>query len=385
MSRLHSRMITAIRSGNCRSQWPCRFVAALVLLAAVASSPTAGQAGDGQAPPRREAAQVFFSGHSLIDNPLPDWVELIATSLGKRISWEQQMILGSPLRLRTRGEGPTGWKGYRYGKNRVGEGMDVIDELGQGRSAGTGRPYDTLVVAENHGLLGSIIWENGIGYLRHFHDRLTAVNPSGRTLYVHAWLGIDRQDPGRFVAREMEISRIWECAAEKANLSLEAENRPAGLSVIPAGSALATLVQRGLSGQVADLAGSPVQVVDAIFRDDVHLTDPGIYFLAAVHYAAIYGQSPQGAAAPGSVAPDLAAELQTLAWQVVQRFQESRRPQMAECRRILVDSVCESYWSYTQSYEEIGRCKGYFSRTDPEREGNPFVWPDSQWTALPFP
>jgi hypothetical protein len=355
------------------------------VLSAVTSSPAAGQARDDRAPLPKENAQVFFSGHSLIDNPLPDWVELIATSLGKSISWEQQMILGSPLRLRTRGENATGWKGYHYGKNRVGEGLDVIDELRSGRRAGTRRPYDTLVVAENHGLLGSIIWENGIGYLRHFHDRLTAANPAGRTLYVHAWLGIDRDDPARFVAREMDISRIWECAVEKVNLSLEAENRPANLGVIPAGSALATLVQQGLAGQSIHLSGSPAEVVDALFRDDVHLTDPAIYFLAAVHYAAIYGQSPQGAAAPDSVAPDFAAELQALAWQVVTRFAENLRPKMAECRRILVESVCESYWSYTQSYEEIGRCKGYFSRSDPDREGNPFIWPDSQWSALPFP
>lgn len=355
------------------------------MLAALLAFPTIVHSQGVEAGVSRDSAQVFYSGHSLIDNPLPDWVELIAESLGKKISWEQQMILGSPVRLRTRGEGSTGWKGYRYGKNRDGEGLDVIEELRVGRSAGTGHPYDTLVVAENHGLLGSIIWENSVGYLRHFHDRLTDANPSGRTLYVHTWLGIDRDDPQSFVSRESGISRIWECVAERVNLSLEAEKRPATLSVIPAGSALAILVQEALSGKVANLTGSQKEIVDGIFRDDVHLTDPGIYFLAAIQYASIYGQSPEGAAVPGSVPAELAAELQTLAWEVVERFRENGRPEMAECRRIIVDSVCKSYWSFTQSFHEIGRCKGYFSQTRPEPGGNPFIWPDAQWTALPAP
>src|SRR5687767_9818206 len=47
----------------------------------------------------RESAQIFFTGHSLIDNPLPDWVELIAKSKGNKIAWEQQNIPGAPLRL----------------------------------------------------------------------------------------------------------------------------------------------------------------------------------------------------------------------------------------------------------------------------------------------
>lgn len=338
----------------------------------------------------RNSAQIFFTGHSLIDNPLPDWVELIARSQGKSTAWEEQIVIGSPLRARTRGDDAEsrGWAGYRNGKNRNGEGMDVIAELRNPTHVRTGRPYDTLVVAENHGSLGSIIWENAIGYLRHFHDRLLEANPKGRTLYVHTWLGVDKDDPAPWLEHETNASIVWQCVAEKVKLTLQAEDRPANLSVVPAGSALVELVKRTLDGEVAALTGSPRKKLDRIFRDDVHLTDAGIYFVAAVHYAAIYNQSPEGAAAPPTVPRDLARELQKIAWVVTRDFlkrESAHPPSMEECRRVIVEKVCRSYWTHARELDEVGRCQSYFAETHPKPGDNPFVWPDPNWKALPKP
>ncbi|MDR6820602.1 hypothetical protein J2X76_005802 [Neorhizobium sp. 2083] len=366
--------------------------AARRLVAASLACLLSGAALPQEIPPAspRNSAQIFFTGHSLIDNPLPDWVELIARSLGKSVAWEEQIVIGSPLRARTRGDDAesSGWAGYKNGKNRNGDGMDVIAELRHPTHVRTGRPYDTLVVAENHGSLGSIIWENAIGYLRHFHDRLLDGNPQGRTLYVHTWLDVDKDNPTLWLEHETNASTVWQCVAEKVRLTLQAENRPANLSVVPAGFALVQLVRKTLDGEVAGLSGNTRKKLDRIFRDNVHLTDIGIYFVAAVHYAAIYRQSPEGAAAPPTVPRDIAKELQSIAWAVTRDFlkrESSHPPDMAECRRVIVEKVCRSYWTLAAEPNEVGRCQGYFAETHPKAGDNPFVWPDPNWKALPRP
>nr|WP_250810149.1 hypothetical protein [Neorhizobium tomejilense] len=355
------------------------------LLSGAALSQEVTPASDAQ-----HSAQIFFTGHSLIDNPLPDWVELIAQSQGKTIAWEEQIVIGSPLRVRTRGDDAEsrGWAGYKYGKNRNGDGMNVIEELQHPTHVHTGRPYDTLVLAESHGSLGAIIWENAVGYLRHFHDRLLDGNPKGRTLYVHTWLGVDKDNPAPWLEHETNASVVWQCVAEKVKLTLQAEKRPANLFVVPAGTALVELVKRTLDGEVVGITGSTREKLDRIFRDEVHLTDIGIYFVAAVHYASIYRQSPEGAAAPPTVSRVLAKELQKIAWAVTRDFlkrESLHPPSMAECRRVIVEKVCRSYWMHSGEANEVGRCQSYFAEAHPKPGDNPFVWPDPNWKTLPKP
>ena len=327
------------------------------------------------------AAKVLFSGHSLLDNPLPDWVEMIAQSKGRRLAWEEQIVIGSPVRVRTWGDGD--WRGYGYGKNRNGEGLNIARELSHPKS---GDAYDALGLAEGHTLLGMILWENAIGYLRHFHDRLLEGNPSGRTFYYHSWLGLDKRDPEPWLRHEENAAGVWQCVAEKVRLSLEEEGKQANITILPAGTALTELVRRVKGGQVKALHGSLAQQLDMIFRDDVHLTDIGIYYVAAVSYASIFKESPQGAAAPSSIAPALAEELQVLAWEYAQDYEQREahsRPSMASCRQILVNKACPSYWSLKKEPSEIGKCS-YFADTRPG-SGNPFVWPDPDWQALAAP
>jgi hypothetical protein len=332
-------------------------------------------------------AQVFYTGHSLIDNPLPEYVELIAKSLGKQIDWEEQIVIGSPLRARTWGDG--NWTGYHSGKNRTGRGMDVAAELRRHSRMTSGRPYDTLVVAEAHTVIGTIIWENSVGYLRNVYDRMTDGNPEARTIYDHVWLGIDKSDPRPWIEYEKNASLVYQCVVRKVQLTLEAENRPARLSVMPGGTALVDLVQRILRDEVPGISGTDREKLDNIFRDDVHLTDVGIYFMAAVQYATIYGSSPEGAKAPPAVHEDTARALQTIAWNHVRTFNASVNLNdltMEDCRKGIVENACRSYWTMDGRREEIGRCQGYFGNFQPkEADGNPFIWPDPHWKPLPYP
>lgn len=327
--------------------------------------------------------KLMFSGHSLLDNPLPDWVERIVRSKGGNLEWQQQIVIGSPVRVRTWGDG--NWSGYHDGKNRWGEKLDIIKELRQPEDA---RPYDILVLAESHSVVGAIIWENAIGYLRHFHDQLAAGNARGQTFYYHAWLDIDKADPTAWLEHETNAAMVWDCAAARVNLSLREESRPAAISVLPAGAALVELVRRILSNEVAGLEGSSRQQLDRIFSDNVHLTEAGVYFLAALHYGVIFGRSPEGAASPPGVAPQLAASLQEIAWEVAQRHRARSgepAPDMEACRREIATNVCQSYWEMKARPGEIRNCRSYFSRSRPEPAGNPFIWPDPTWKALPAP
>lgn len=357
------------------------FLGAL-LLVSWGTAPARAEASKGEL----QSAQVFYTGHSLLDNPLPEYVELIAKSLGKQIAWEEQIVIGSPLRVRTWGDG--NWAGYTYGKNRTGEGMNVVEEFRNPKRLPKGKRYDTLVVAEGHSIVGALIWENSIGYLRNIHDRLIDGNPDARTLYYHAWLGLDKKDPSPWMRHEKNASLVFQCIARKVQLSLEEENKKAQLSIMPAGTALVALVEAILKDQVPGISGSTEEKLNRIFFDDVHLREAGIYFMAAVQYASIYHASPEGAKYPPMVQPETAKALQKIAWDHVKAFEASTdlsRLTMEDCREAMVKNACESYWMMKGEPGQVQRCRDYFANTRPETDGNPFIWPDPNWKPLAYP
>ncbi|MCF6289183.1 MAG: hypothetical protein L3J53_08130, partial [Proteobacteria bacterium] len=69
---------------------------------------------------------IFISGHSLIDNPFAEFLEGISTDKGITYNWNQQIGIGSPIRVRTSGNSspPNNWQGYNTGKNRDSFDMD---------------------------------------------------------------------------------------------------------------------------------------------------------------------------------------------------------------------------------------------------------------------
>ncbi|UIY28988.1 hypothetical protein LZK73_20495 [Neorhizobium galegae] len=53
-------------------------------------------------------------------------------------------------------------------------------------------------------------------------------------------------------------------------------------------------------------------------------------------------------------------------------------PSMAECRRVIVEKVCRSFWVHVGEPNEASGCQSYFAETHPDPGGNPFVWPDPE-------
>lgn len=357
------------------------------------STGTTGTTGDppvdpGWAP--RTRARVFLSGHSLTDDPLADYVLEIAESLGDDFNYNQQIGIGSPIRVRTLGDSwdNLDWPGYRSGKNRDGNDMDVIAELASPQTLGPGELYDTLVITERHDILGTIQWEDTTGLLRHYHDRLIDGNPAGATLLYHSWLDIDKDAPEAWIVHEKNALIAWECVADKVNHTLEADGRPDRVVTLPVGAALVRLVEAALADEVAGIAGTTSQKMDLIFNDNVHLTPLGVYYAALVTYAAVFRDSPVGAAVPQGVAAEPAADLQQLAWDFVRDYYtapEFGPHTMDECRAFISGQVCASFWTLLGNPGNIAGCEGHFADPDAQNGQNPFRWPDPGLMPWPPP
>jgi hypothetical protein len=334
----------------------------------------------------RASARLFISGHSLTDNPLGEHVVAIAGSLGgsSAARYNQQIVIGSPIRVRT--DQPAGWAGYRLGKNRDGSNMNVIGELRSPATLGPGERYDTLVIAERHDLLGSLEWENTVRYLRHFHERLLAGNPQGRTYFYETWFDIsNRADPRAWIAHERAASQAWQCVAARVNHSLAAEGRPDRITSLPAGAALVDLVEKATQGTVAGVTGASVNdTVNRLLSDNVHLTPMGVYYMALVTYSAVYQRSPVGAWVPAGIGSTAGRSLQEHAWAFVSNFYANvRAPNLDSCRTDVAQSFCQAYWGYRGQPGNAAGCTRTFSAADARR--NPLFYDAATDTTYWFP
>lgn len=343
---------------------------------------------DGWTP--RSYARVFVSGHSLTDNPLVDYMLVIADSLGRDFDYNQHIGIGSPIRVRTLGDSwdNLDWPGYKFGKNKAGNDMDVIAELLAPQTLGPGELYDTLVITERHDVLGTIQWEDTTGLLRHYHDRLIDGNPDGQTLLYHSWLDIDKAAPQAWIDHEKAVLAAWECVASKVNHTLEADGRPDRIATLPVGAALVDLVERALADEVAGIAGSTPEKMGQIFADNVHLTPTGVYFAALVTHAAVYRDSPVGAAVPPTVDPATGADLQQIAWDFVRAYYTTDDVgvrTMESCRDLLSTEVCTTYWTLQDNPGNAQGCANHFANPDANNGQNPFKWPDPDHVPWPAP
>lgn len=351
-----------------------------------------GGAGDGGGDAidpgaRLTRARILYSGHSLMDNPLPDHVETIATGRGADLRWNQQNAIGSPLRVRTKGNDPNGsaWPGYSTGKNREGSGMNIPAELLAPQTLGPGDRYDTLVVTERHDLLGCLRWENTVGYARHYHDRLVAGNAAARTYLYHSWLTMNVSDPAPWVDYEKKALYAWECVASKVNDTLAVNGQPRRVATLPAGGALVALVERLTADTVPGITGTQAQRLGAVFTDGVHLTALGSYFVGAVTYASVFRDSPVGAPGPAGASAPTVTAMQQLAWDYVRAYYGAPNAgthTMAECRAFIADNVCSGHYTLTGAPNEIANCRSWVSNAN--EAANPFR-DEAPYTPLPWP
>lgn len=329
---------------------------------------------------------AFISGHSLMDNPYPDYLQLISESLDVAYQWNQQNGIGSPIRVRTSGNQmpPNNWAGYHIGKNRDTFDMDVIAELASPATIGTNEIYDALLITERHDIMDVIRWENTNSLLHHYHNRLLSGNAQGETFFYHSWLDIDPNEPQDWIGFETLMLNAWECVADKVNLILADEGKTQAINVIPAGWALANLLQHIFDDEVPGFTGTDMEKIDDLFNDTVHLNVEGIYYVAAVSFAIVNKRSPEGADLPAEISHTTGTVLQQLAWQYAQQYLANYRPKtMNTCSQIMSDQICSRYFNFTNRPEQVQSCIDWMSDTG--FTPNPFKWPDPNLITWPDP
>jgi hypothetical protein len=340
--------------------------------------------------PTKDHVGAFYSGHSLSEG-VPEVVERIARSLGHSFDFEMQMLGYSLLRQRTKGEVPSApdWPGYRAGRNREGTGLDTAAELRQPRRLAAGDKYDVLVVTERHDLPAIARKERTAFYLTDMAKHLLVGEPDAEVLLYHTWLPLNPDTPRPWIDYERTASLMWECVASRANLDLPTRGDGPRIRVLPGGSALADLTAALWDGKVPGVtAGSPGDRVRLLFVDNVHMSDAGRYFIALVHYAILFGSSPEGAVIPTPLLPETGRYMQTLAWQYVvsyrQRADAAAQRDMATCRSLMQSEICPAYAAFRHSggvpvltalrrqFELYACRRDYADAHDPE---NPFSSP----------
>jgi hypothetical protein len=333
------------------------------------------------------SARVFISGHSLTDDPLGEYMSSIAQSLGTPMAWNEQIVLGSPIRARSRGgdAADASFSGYRTGKNRGGSsGLNVAAELANPQTLG-GQRYDTLLLTERHDLASVLLWEDTVRYTRHFHERLITGNARANSYLYHAWLEVkNKNDPSAWINYERAAAPAWQCVAARVNQSLAGEGRGDRMAYLPAGLALANLVEQATRSGVAGISGGSVrETMDRLFSDDVHLTRTGAYYMALVSYASVYRRSPVGAWAPAELTAQQARSLQDIAWQsVANHYNSSSTPSMGQCQAVMREQYCSAFASYKGG---SGMQDGCISRFSEQTQNNPFYYNAGSDAAYWFP
>lgn len=309
--------------------------------------------------PKPAHLRAFYSGHSLSDG-VPEEVLRIAESKGKHFDFEVESLPGSLIRER-------------------------VARRAEGAPPRPG-PYDVQVVTERHDLPYAARFEQTARELAHLHRELVATSPGATTFFYHTWLEIDLDDPQQFIRYERHALPFWECVASAANAAVSGGlvSDQSRVRVLPGATALAELVERLLRGDVAGVDGvTPRERVQSLFTDRVHPSPVARYFMGAVHYAALFGESPGGASVPLGVSPELGAALQEVAWQHVSSYEGKARAaslrDMALCRDYATQVMCPLFTAHPRGeppehplrlWRLKRQCQEGFA--DPSDHDNPF-------------
>jgi hypothetical protein len=304
-----------------------------------------------------QALRVFYSGHSLMDRPVPDQVEALAQADSVALAWNRQYRVGSLLRERTRGLDPASseWTGWTVGENREGQGLDVLAAL-SGRDSAE-MPFDVLVATERHDIVWAMTHEASAAYLRRLHDARVLGRPQGATWLYESWQSFDPSQVVAWAGYERAVGGAWQCVAAEVNRSLQQEGRSDRVWSLPAARALVILVEAALSpaGVPGISTGETATTLARVFSDNVHLTELGKHYMALVTWAFVSGRPAAMPWRPESVTPEQSDSLRAVAARAHEalRGQTLAQASEADCTAHL-QAVCPAYWAYIEDRQRAG-------------------------------
>lgn len=260
---------------------------------------------------------LFVSGHSLVSAPFPEYLSRLAALAGTPIRMDHHLVGGSSIQQRGAHVPPEG-------------------------------AWDAVLVTEQHGVLGSLLWQDTETWLRRLHDANLMQNPAAATYFYTPWLSIvDLRDPRSWIAYERAADPVWQCIVTRVNAGIAAEGRADRIVTVPASSALAWLVKQRV------LAGG--EAIERYFTDDVHLTPLGYFYVAVMSHLAVWKTAAPDLApllsrleVPGAQPGDAEHLLAVAGEFLATRAGTHLALTPASCRRYLEDSFNDDYWEYVR-------------------------------------
>ena len=226
--------------------------------------------------------RVLFVGHSLVNQDMPAMARAVAASVGVDFSYDVQLIDGGSLEVNwNQAERATGVRA---------------------REALTTGGYDTLVLTEAVNLDDHLRWSEPSHHAALWYALAREHRPDARLFFYETWH--HRDQPRHVRGLPLVQSRMswrehldadlgkWEHIVDEAEREYATfhASTPLHVDIVPGGQALAALVDAVRAGQVP---GVPNEAL--LFRDNVHLTDLGNYFIALVQVATLARVSLDGA------------------------------------------------------------------------------------------
>ncbi|MFT4012093.1 MAG: hypothetical protein QM682_01585 [Paracoccus sp. (in: a-proteobacteria)] len=246
-----------------------------------------------------DVLSVFFIGHSLVS---PDLPQMLKGTIDQPV--EYQIINGAPLEVQ--------WK-------------DPAGIEGQvAREWLPSHKVDVLVLTERVPLAITMEYHASADYAYRFVESALQGNPQVQSYLYETWDDIDDKATGSTNAwRDRIVSDLplWQQIADDVNARLPRGAKP--MQVIPGGLGMVRLHDAIAAGKVPGASS-----IRDFFRDDIHPTDAGFYYVAMIHHAVLTGKSPVGLpnqlmgrwAPYATVPPEQARVLQELAQETVTEF-----------------------------------------------------------------
>lgn len=299
--------------------------------------------------PSGSGRRLYVSGHSLTSPRVVGFLGQLAAAAGIDLTWNLQYLEGSSIRQR-RGAAPDA--PYRNGVDRWGRPADVLGEFSA--SSGDGRPIDTLIVTEQHAVLVSLAWEDTIATLRDIHDRFIQTNPAGRTIFFEPWLSIDdKSAPQGWIAYERAAGPVWGCIVAKVNQSLALDGKSGRLASIPLGLSLAHLVERAIRSPSSTefLGKATADKVSYFFKDDVHLTDAGDFYVASVMFRYLFGGDAKSGWRPADLDGKVAGFIERTAVEFVASGGNRPSEDLSKCQEYIERTFLDLFIDYYSKAE----------------------------------
>ncbi|HEX8835257.1 MAG TPA: hypothetical protein VF719_13700, partial [Abditibacteriaceae bacterium] len=253
------------------------------------------------------ADNVMHIGHSLMEKEMPQFVKTLADEAGIPHSYSYQLIIGSPLTYQW-GIGDFDEETQKTQKGRQG--------VGARASLASGK-FDALIMCDATPVLTHLKW-GSLESAPKFYELALRSNSKTRVYLYHFWPSLDAPNYNAAFAEEL---KAYETIADTM-VETHAAKFPKGkVSIVPAGAAVVELKRRIEARQVPGIAS-----IRDIYSDDIHLTPKGMYLVALVHFATLYGKNPTGLGAHMknewgqtlvNLPPATAKVFQEIAWEAV--------------------------------------------------------------------